>query len=111
MKWIPTTAAQSWRSAKPSRATGPRAVDGKIPGYGDQLVSYPSHPYALKMNSEYFVALAATFEQRYGVEFQGIRKGPVSDNRERLIQFKTNMDVVMSVLDRDGVGDRLPSAS
>ena len=29
----------------------------------------------MKMNSEYFVALAATFEQRYGVEFQGIRKG------------------------------------
>jgi transketolase len=92
---------------KTTKGYWPTAVDGKIPGYGDQLVSYPSHPYALKMNSEYFVALAATFEQRYGVEFEGIRKGAVSDNRERLIQFKTNMDVVMSVLDRDGVGDRL----
>ena len=29
----------------------------------------------MKMNSEYFVALAQTFEQRYGVEFQGIRQG------------------------------------
>ena len=85
----------------------PAAVDGKIPGYGDQLVSYPSHPYAMKMNSEYFVALAQTFEKHYGVEFEGIRKGPVSDNRERLIQFKTNIDVVMSLLDRNGLGDRL----
>jgi len=34
----------------------PGAVDGKIPGYGDQLVSYPSHPYALKMNSDYLTA-------------------------------------------------------
>jgi transketolase len=85
----------------------PAAVDGKIPGYGDQLVSYPSHPYALKMNSEYFLALAQSFEKQYGVEFEGIRKGPVSNNRERLIQFKTNIDVVMSLLDRDGLGDRL----
>ena len=86
----------------------PAAVDGKIPGYGgDQLVSYPSHPYALKMNSEYFLALAQTFEKRYGVEFEGIRKGPVTDNRERLIQFKTNIDVVMSLLDSNGLGDRL----
>ncbi len=86
----------------------PTAVDGKIPGYGgEQLVSYPSHPYALKMNSEYFVALAQTFEKRYGVEFEGIRKGPVANNRERLIQFKTNIDIVMSLLDRNGLGDRL----
>jgi transketolase len=86
----------------------PTAVDGKIPGYGgEQLVSYPSHPYALKMNSEYFVALAQTFEKKYGVEFEGIRKGAVSDNRERLIQFKTNIDIVMSLLDRNGLGDRL----
>ncbi len=85
----------------------PAAADGKIPGYGDQLVSYASHPYALKMNSEYFLALAQTFEKQYGVEFEGIRKGPVSNNRDRLIQFKTNIDVVMSLLDRNGLGDRL----
>ena len=85
----------------------PAAAEEKIPGYGAQLVSYASHPYALKMNSEYFVALAQTFEKHYGVEFEGIRKGPVSDNRERLIQFKTNIDVVMSLLDRNGLGDRL----
>ena len=85
----------------------PAAADGKLPGYGAQLVSYASHPYALKMNSEYFLALAQSFEKHYGVEFEGIRKGPVTDNRERLIQFKTNIDIVMSLLDRKGLGDRL----
>ncbi|HYB41673.1 MAG TPA: hypothetical protein VEL75_07885 [Candidatus Methylomirabilis sp.] len=85
----------------------PAAVNGKIPGAGDQVVGYPSHPYAMKMNSEYFVALAGTFEKRYGVEFSGIRQGPVTDPRERLIQFKTNIDVVMSVLDQNGLGDWL----
>src|SRR5580700_559506 len=86
----------------------PAAANGKISGYaGEQLVSYASHPYALRMNSEYFLALASTFEKHYGVEFDGIRKGPVTDNRERLIQFKTNIDVVMSLLDRHGLGDRL----
>ena len=59
----------------------------------------------MKMNADYFVALASTFEQRYGVEFSGIRQGPVTDTRERLIQFKTNMDVVMSALDTRGIGD------
>src|SRR4249920_2228970 len=71
----------------------PGAVDGKIPGYGDQLVSYPSHPYAMRMNSEYFVALAETFEKQYDVAFEGIRQGAVTAQRERLMQFKTNIDV------------------
>ena len=48
-----------------------------------------------------------TFEERYGVTFEGIRNGPVTDERERLIQFKTNIDVVMSVLDKNGLGDWL----
>jgi transketolase len=85
----------------------PAASGGQIPGHGEQVVGYPSHPYAMKMNSEYFVALARTFEERYGVEFAGIRQGAVKDPRERLIQFKTNMDVAMSVLDRNGLGDWL----
>jgi len=85
----------------------PAAAGGKITGYGDQVVSYPSHPYAFKMNSPYFVALAETFERHYGVQFAGIRDGAVSDTRERLIQFKTNVDVVMSLLDRKGLGDWL----
>ena len=78
---------------KTTKGYWPGAVNGKIPGAGDQVVGYPSHPYAMKMNSEYFVALARTFEERYGVEFSGIRKGAVTDPRERLIQFKTNIDV------------------
>ena len=85
----------------------PSAVDGKLPGYGDQIVGYPSHPYAFSMNSDYFVALAESFEQHYGVTFEGIREGAVTDARERLIQFKTNIDVVMSLLDRNGLGDWL----
>src|SRR5581483_5898584 len=52
-----------------------------------------------------FVALAETFEKRYGVTFEGIRNGAVSDNRQRLIQFKTNIDKVMSVMDQNGLGD------
>jgi len=73
----------------------------------NQIVSYQSHPYAHKMNSPYFLDLASTFEKHYGVEFSGIRQGPVTDNRERLIQFKTNIDVVMSLLNRNGLGDWL----
>jgi transketolase len=85
----------------------PSAKDGKVAGFGDQVVGYPSHPYAMKMNSPYFVALAQSFEQHYGVEFAGIREGAVTDPRQRLIQFKTNIDVVMSLLDRNGLGDWL----
>ena len=85
----------------------PTASNGKIAGSTDQVVGYPSHPYAMKMNSDYFVTLAKTFEDKYGVEFQGIRNGAVTDTKERLIQFKTNMDVAMSVLDKDGLGDWL----
>ena len=83
----------------------PGAVDGQIPGFGEQVVSYHSHPYNLAMNGDYFVALAETFEKRFGVKFEGIRDGAVSDDRERLIQFKTNIDVAMSVLDQNGLGD------
>ena len=92
---------------KTTKGYWPRVVDGKIPGHGDQIVSYQSHPYSMKMNAPYFVALAKTFEEHYGVEFKGIRDGAVADPRERLIQFKTNIDVVMSLLDRNGLGDWL----
>ena len=85
----------------------PAASNGEIPGFGDQVVGYPSHPYDMKMNVPYFVALAATFEQRYGVRFEGIRDGAVADEAERLRQFKTNIDVVMSVLEQDGLGEWL----
>ncbi len=105
--WDPADRRPMIVIGKTTKGYWPGAVNGKIPGAGDQVVGYPSHPYAMKMNSEYFVALASTFEKHYGVEFAGIRKGAVTDPRERLIQFKTNIDVVMSVLDRNGLGDWL----
>ncbi len=105
--WDPTDRRPMIAIGKTTKGYWPGAVDGKIPGAGDQVVSFKSHPYAMKMNSEYFLSLAQTFEQRYGVEFEDIRSGPVTDTRERLIQFKTNIDVAMSVLDQNGLGDWL----
>ncbi len=105
--WDPADRRPMIVIGKTTKGYWPGAVNGQIPGAGDQVVGYPSHPYAMKMNSEYFVALAQTFEKRYGVEFSGIRKGPVTDPAERLIQFKTNIDVVMSVLEQNGLGDWL----
>jgi transketolase len=105
--WDPTDRRPMIVIGKTIKGYWPGAVNGKIPGAGDQVVGYPSHPYAMKMNSEYFVALARTFEERYGVKFVGLQDGPVTDARERLIQFKTNIDVAMSVLDRQGLGDWL----
>jgi transketolase len=106
-EWDPKDRRPMIVVGKTTKGYWPRAVEGRIPGYGDQVVSYHSHPYGMKMNSDYFVALAKTFEEHYGVEFAGIRQGPVKDPRERLIQFKTNIDVVMSLLDRNGLGDWL----
>jgi transketolase len=106
-QWDPTDRRPMIVIGTTTKGYWPGAVGGKIPGAGDQVVGYPSHPYAMKMNSEYFVALAQTFEKKYGVEFTGIRKGAVTDAAERLVQFKTNIDVVMSLLDRNGLGDWL----
>ena len=106
-EWDPADRRPMIAIGKTLKGYWPGATHGEVPNYGQQLLGYASHPYSLKMNSEYFVALAETFERHYGVEFKGIRQGPVTDPRERLIQFKTNMDVVMSVLDRNGLGDWL----
>lgn len=106
-EWDPTDRRPMVLFGNTVKGYWPGAVDGKIPGYGDQLISYASHPYAMKMNSDYFVALAGTFEHHFEVEFEGIRNGAVTDERERLLQFKTNIDVVMSLLDQNGLGDWL----
>ena len=92
--------------AKTTKGYWPSAANGKL-GSVKQIVSYASHPYGYKMNSEYFVALAESFEQRYGISFDGIRDGAVTDPRQRLVQFKTNIDKVMSVMDKNGLGDWL----
>src|SRR5262249_44614585 len=73
----------------------------------DQIVGYPSPPYGFKMNSDYFVSLAQTFEERYGVKFAGIRDGAGADPRERFIQFKANVDVAMSVLRQNSLCESL----
>ena len=106
-EWDPADRRPMIAIGKTIKGYWPAAIHGEIPNYGPQVVGYASHPYSLKMNSEYFVALAETFERQYGVEFKGIRQGPVTDPRERLIQFKTNIDIVMSVLDHNGLGDWL----
>lgn len=106
-EWDPADRRPMIAIGKTIKGYWPAAIRGEIPNYGPQVVGYASHPYALKMNSDYFVALAETFERHYGVEFKGIRQGPVTDPRERLIQFKTNIDIVMSVLDHNGLGDWL----
>jgi len=98
--WDPADRRPMIVIGKTTKGYWPRSVSAQVTGY-------KSHPYAMKMNSDYFVALAKTFEEQYDVEFAGIRQGPVTDNRERLVQFKTNIDVVMSVLDRNGLGDWL----
>ena len=90
--------------AKTTKGYWPAASNGQLTPTVKQVVSYQSHPYGYKMNSDYFLALASTFEERYGIEFDGIRKGPVTNERERLIQFKTNIDKVMSVFEREVAG-------
>ena len=85
----------------------PGAKDGMLPGGVTQVVDHASHAYGMPMNGEYFQALADSFESKYGVTFEGIRAGAVSDDRERLIQLKTNIDIAMSVLEKNGLGDWL----
>ena len=92
---------------RPMILIGP-TVKGWWPGElgAERIVGFPSHPYGFAINAPYFVALAESFERRFGVEFQGIRDGAPASQRERLIQFKTNVDVLLSVLEKkDGLGD------
>jgi transketolase len=105
--WDPSDRRPMIAIARTTKGYWPSAANGLLGASVKQIVSYPSHPYAQKMNSDYFVALASTFEARYGVRFDGIRNGPVGNERDRLIQFKTNIDVAMSVLDQNGLGDWL----
>jgi transketolase len=92
---------------KTTKGYWPAVVSGMIAEQSDQIVGYKSHPYGHKLNGEYFVALATSFEKRYGVAFQGIRDGAPKSERDRLVQFKTNIDVAMSVLEQNGTGEWL----
>ena len=106
-EWDPADRRPMIVIGRTTKGWWPAAHNGTIPGFGEQVVGYHSHPYEMKMNVPYFVALASTFEERFGVTFEGIHDGPVDDEAERLRQFKTNIDVVMSVLEQDGLGEWL----
>ncbi len=106
-KWDPSDRRPMILIGKTTKGYWPHSIDGKIGGLDPQVVGYKSHPYAFKMNSDYFVSLAKTFEDQYGVQFQGIRDGATKNEKDRLVQFKTNLDVALSVLDRNGLGDWL----
>jgi hypothetical protein len=71
--WDPADRRPMVVIGKTTKGYWPGAVDGKIPGFGDQVVGYKSHPYAMKMNSDYFVALAQTFEEALR---RGVRRHP-----------------------------------
>ncbi|MDE0038168.1 MAG: hypothetical protein OXU77_11540 [Gammaproteobacteria bacterium] len=106
-EWDPNDRRPMIVVGRTTKGWWPAAQDGVIPGFGDQVVGYPSHPYDMKMNVPYFVALAETYEKRFGVAFEGIRGGAVSDETERLRQFKTNIDIAMSVLEQNNLGEWL----
>ena len=105
--WDPADRRPMILVGKTVKGWWPGAIDGQIPGYGKQIVDHASHPYAFPQNGDYFQGLARTFEEQYGVRFEGIHDGPLTDDRERLIQFKTNIDIAMSVLEKSGLGDWL----
>jgi transketolase len=105
--WDPEDRRPMIAIARTTKGYWPAASNGNLTGSVRQIVGFQSHPYSQKMNSDYFVTLASTFEARYGVQFAGIRDGAVTRERERLIQFKGNLDVVMSVLEQDALGDWL----
>ena len=66
--WDPSDRRPMVMFGKTTKGYWPAAVGGKIPGAGDQIVGFASHPYGFKMNTEYIVALARTFELIRGSE-------------------------------------------
>ena len=107
--WDPADRRPMIVFGKTTKGYWPAAVDGKIPGFGDQIGGLPE-PSRIAHEDEFAIISSRwreTFEERYGVEFAGIRQGAGDRSARALIQFKTNIDVVMSVLDRNGLGDWL----
>jgi len=51
-QWDPNDRRPMIVLGKTTKGYWPAAVNGKIPGGGDQVVGFPSHPYAFKMNTE-----------------------------------------------------------
>ena len=73
--WDPTDDRPMIAIGRTVKGWWPGARNGTIPGYGDQIVGYPSHPYGFPMNGDYVQALASTFEERFGVKFKGLSDG------------------------------------
>ena len=95
------TAARWSLIGKTVKGYWPAAVDGKIPERRRSVVGYPSHPYAHE--DELGVLRRAGRRRSRSATAWSSRASAtarVKDTRERLIQFKTNMDVAMSVLDQ-----------
>jgi len=66
----------------------------------DQIIGHKSHPFGFKhINAPYVCELMRTFEERFGVSFD--KKRPANE-RERLMQCKHNVDVAMSILEKNG---------
>ena len=106
--WDPADRRPMVLIGKTVKGYWPAAVSGKIPDGGDQVVGYPSHPYAMKMNSEYFVALASHL--RAAATACSSRASATACRRRPPIAWcssRRNMDVAMSVLDKNGLGDWL----
>ena len=55
----------------------------------------------------FFLLFDNSFEDKFGVKFIGINDGPITNERDRIIQFMTNINIVMSVLDKNNLGNWL----
>jgi transketolase len=83
----------------------PGMAGGRIPGIErDPIVGYPSHPYGFGVkvggkHDPYVLALAGTYERKYGIRFEGLND-TIQSEADRLVQFKTNIDIALSVMDR-----------
>lgn len=76
--------------------------DGDATQCLQQLTGHKSHPFGLEAHGEYVRALAATFEERFGIAFVGLDRPFPATEAERLVQLKTNVDLALGVLDKDG---------
>ena len=107
-EWDPTDRRPMIVIGKTIKGYWPGAVNGKIPGAGDQVVGLPEP--SVRDEDELGVLRRARPDVREEATAWSSRasaRGPVTDPAERLVQFKTNIDVVMSVLEQNGLGDWL----
>ncbi len=78
-----------------------------VKGRGYGVEGYASHGAALPPNSELFWKVKAEFAEKYGLEFEGMGQPRPETDEEFRAQTAHNMQVVLSLLDRDGLGEWL----